>query len=346
MVKTGEQRAEKVEAKWDPDAITLRYKHYFKKALPNFAYWAYKQAELDYWLDKFTTREELPYLRNGAAWDLARQVIAGWKGFTPAQRELYYNAWLSSHLPESLWEDVIWMAEGEGVEWIPMIEGEGETVHDVTGRGVDGALQDCTWVEDPERGTCLELNGETSHVVIGRNDYLIFGQAYLTLMIRFKTSTPGRYMCLFNNTIYNIHVSGYPGSPEREGMGLYVYADGKPWFIGLDWNPVWPMIERPPGCEWLWWIEGPDPVNDGNWHHICIRKRHIYWDMWVDGRIVGTTTTGAFGYEFVADFTRSDPIYLGYEPVEVTARFQGRIKDFRIYRSDLPDEEIRRIAGE
>jgi len=201
---------------------------------------------------------------------------------------------------------------------------EGNTTDSGTG-GNNGALKGtAVLVTDPERGKCLELDGD-GYVDIS-SAVIELGDADFTIAAWIKTTKTGVPILSKSN-----------GNAEWEEMEKELYVadsaisqgenDGTVEYVGF-------------GCEWL---RGSTPAEDGKWHHIAIT-----WDIDEEDGLVfvdGVEGTDDVGFAGLSD-NAGDTVRIGSsESAHSSGNFVGRIDDVAIFDVALTPEQVVELAG-
>lgn len=83
------------------------------------------------------------------------------------------------------------------------------------------------------------------------------------------------------------------------------------------------------------------PLNDGDWHHVAVRRQAEVLSLFVDGERVESQRS-----EVVAQISGSHPLSVGASTLpfqNYPGRLEGLIDDLRIYRGYVADREIEGI---
>jgi len=201
---------------------------------------------------------------------------------------------------------------------------EGDTTDSGTG-GNNGILKGtAALVTDPERGKCLELDGD-GYVDIP-SGVTELGAADFTLAAWLKTTRTGVPI-----------VSKSNGNAEWEEKEKELYVadsaisegenDGTVEYVGF-------------ACDW---VRGSTPADDGKWHHVAVT-----WAMDAEDGCVfvdGEEGTDDVGFAGLSD-NAGDTVRIGFsESAHSSGNFVGRIDDVAIFGAALTPEQVVKLAG-
>jgi len=201
---------------------------------------------------------------------------------------------------------------------------EGDTTDSGSG-GNNGILKGtAALVTDPQRGKCLELDGDGYVDILSGVTEL--GDADFTIAAWIKTAELGVPILSKSN-----------GNTEWEKAEKEIYvADSESSEGGGDGTVE--LVGHSAD-----WIRGSVRVDDGEWHHITIT-----WDIdegeglvYVDG-VEGIDDTGFAGLADNAD----DTVRIGFsESAHSSVNFVGRIDDVAIFDVALSPEQVAELMG-
>ncbi|MEQ7126109.1 sialidase family protein [Actinopolymorpha sp. B11F2] len=89
-------------------------------------------------------------------------------------------------------------------------------------------------------------------------------------------------------------------------------------------------------------LTATDPVNDGEWHHVALRRAGRQFSLWLDGEQVAAAT-GPKGSVTEGQEFGVEGIHVG-QRIDGANRFQGSIDEVRIYRRALTESEIGQVS--
>jgi hypothetical protein len=229
----------------------------------------------------------------------------------------------------------LWLSTWDKIEY--------HFIPDASGAGNIGFLVGGVWVDDPQRGTVLELDGKHDRVEIAGCPDINSGAACRnrTIALWFRAgSTENRAApSLKGKPESQPQVLYEEGSP---GSGVNLYLDGGLLYAGV-WN----------GRKGIWLPS--KSVDRDCWHHAAVVLRaakaddaELTMESYLDGRKIGEGKAPAPGAH-AGDINLGrcgDTLLHGGRAVEQPGYyFAGRIDDFRIINRSLAPEEIRALAA-
>jgi hypothetical protein len=220
---------------------------------------------------------------------------------------------------------------GSPVAWYKMDECQGSTIHDNSGNSNDGTLTIGPAGSQTAPGTCatatgawgngatgkfnssLNLDGNDDLVTIPDNSYLDTS-GDLTLAAWVKTTS--------NNPAAGI-ITKTAADNQHAPYALYVSAGLPSFLLG---NSTTALFIQPTNVV----------VNDDAWHHLVGTVQGTAMTLYVDGKIVGTTTfTGT-------RVTNTNTLNLGAYAYG-TNKISGQLDDVRIYNYALTTEQVKTL---
>ncbi|MHC4425838.1 MAG: LamG domain-containing protein, partial [Planctomycetota bacterium] len=188
---------------------------------------------------------------------------------------------------------------------------EGDTTDSGTG-GNDGTLEGtAALVTDPERGLCLELDGNGW---VSTDAWVAeLAEADFTIAAWIQTSEVSLCIlskCDGDSSWEELEKQWYVNEEDTGEGGI----DGSVDYVG------W-------GCDW---VRGTLPADDGQWHHVALTwdidasEGHVY----VDG--VEGTDQGGFNESGEPD-NEGDTVRIGFSPGAHSDNFVGLIDDVAIF---------------
>jgi hypothetical protein len=205
-------------------------------------------------------------------------------------------------------------------------EGKGDRVRDDSGvPAADGVASQCKWARGV-RGTCLDFDGEKSHVRI-RHNYSLDGLREFTLSAWVN--------------LRRLPEQGHGASVVNKGPEAPVQHFW--WWIG--YPPSYSLILEMGNEKYQWgtsFASKPLEWELGRWYHVAVTYR---WDgknatarLYRDGELVGEQTKDE---EFHAgDY---DIIIGSYSSTNIHG-LDGFIDEVKIYDTALEDDAIKRLA--
>ncbi|MBN1804638.1 MAG: hypothetical protein JW837_05265 [Sedimentisphaerales bacterium] len=188
-------------------------------------------------------------------------------------------------------------------------EGSGDTVHDLSGNGLDGIIHgNPKWVTGI-LGGALQFDGNGDYVDFGNDPVFdITEQITLAIWVNANDLNNGEHNCWLgkgDNTYAIKHQSG-------NNIEFFIY-DG-------DWH----SINYTTGLESL----------NGEWHHMAGTYDGEYLKLYIDGQLVDTVAySSTIG-------TANHPVTMA-ENSQATGRFfDGMLDDARIYNHAMTEAEI------
>jgi len=204
----------------------------------------------------------------------------------------------------------------EPIGWWQLDEGSGATVDDSSSYGNDGTIDGPVWLNDAERGWCLNFDGDATDKVVIPNEPFFDLTGNMTAMGWIKAP----YIDWRN--LSAVISKGTDGGgwalqkAQREnGIGFYANVSGIPWY-GVKSNVA---------------------VFDNTWHHVAGvydgSKVYIYVDGGAD--VNSINCSGSIG-------TNDYPVWIGNNSQGVRS-WEGLISDVRVYDRALSQSEINDI---
>ena len=215
-------------------------------------------------------------------------------------------------------------------------------IPDASGAGNIGFLVGGTWVNDPQRGTVLELDGKHDRVEIAGSPDINSGTAYRnrTIALWFRAGSTGKPATppakdKPKNQPQILYEEGGPGS------GINLYLDGELLYAGV-WNAGKGV-----------WLPGKG-VDRDRWHHAAVVLRAAKADdpepaveLYLDGRKIAegkAPLLGAHPGDINLGRCGDTLLHDGRAVGQPGDYFAGRIDDFRIINRSLAPEEIRALV--
>ncbi len=191
------------------------------------------------------------------------------------------------------------------------------TAEEATGQGHDGVVQGA--VETVDRfGTpnkAYNFNGLDSVITVGALPEALRGDFSVTYWMQSTASRRMHAMSLGTSTGANLDFNF-----NGDGVGLWVY-----------WNSSGTQGIRTTGLP-------AGSLTDGQWHHIVLQRTGTRVELYVDGRLQGSTTSaGVMG--------AAGPLRLGRGSSN-TLWWNGALDDVRVYRRALSVPELTALSQE
>ena len=215
-------------------------------------------------------------------------------------------------------------------------------IPDASGAGNFGFLAGGAWVDDPQRGTVLQLDGKHDRVELASSPAINTGSAYRnrTIALGFRAAMTDRPqgLSLKNKPKNQRQVLYEEGGP---GAGINLYLDGEMLLAG-----VWTRGKSA-------WLETTDFDPDA-WHHVAVVLREakpadpeVAMEVYMDGRKVAggkAPVLGAHGGDINLGRCGNTRFQDGRTAEQPGCYFAGRIDDFQIVNRALAPDEIRALA--
>jgi PKD repeat protein len=212
----------------------------------------------------------------------------------------------------------------------PMMKIAAPIVYDASGRGNNGLRTGGQYVDDPERGTALELNGQSDCVPI-----------FNTPDINLKGPYPNRTVSLwFKASDVNKRQTMYEEGGAGNGINLYLLNGkvcGGAW-VGAVWPGTWLTEDKIPSNQWV---------------HVAFVLRDAgaavapdKLELYVNGKKVASGPAAALP-EHTADINVGRCGSSKYQDVpeaDVGYYFGGRLGEVRVYNRALSEAEIADLA--
>lgn len=198
----------------------------------------------------------------------------------------------------------------------PMTEDESRFRHDAYVRG--GATTDAGKV-----GKALQLDGSDDRVEVPFASTLDLANSDFTWSAWFRYSETGGSHTLIwayrmgSNTTPQVWLRAEPGSNRIRAL------------LGSD-------------HDWGRSVTASGARNDGEWHHVALRRDGGRLTMWLDGVEEAGTDVSAFGSVTAGKEFGVHGFHIG-QRVDGANRFNGSMDDVRIYRRALSDQEIAQL---
>jgi len=217
----------------------------------------------------------------------------------------------------TLWSFATMDAVGsEPIGWWKLDEGSGTNVEDLSSHGNDGTIDGPVWINDAERGWCLDFDGDQSDKVLIPNEPFFDLTGNMTVMGWIKAT----YVSWRN--LSAVISKGTDGGgwalqkAQREnGIGFYANVLGMPWY-GVKSNVA---------------------VFDNTWHHVAGvydgAKAYIYVDGGAD--VNSIDCSGSIG-------TNDYAVWVGNNS-QSAREWEGLLSDVRVYDYALSQSEINEI---
>lgn len=219
------------------------------------------------------------------------------------------------------------VARADLYRWFKLDEGEGDVATDSSPNGEHGEIFDATWVEDPDRGTVLEFDGEFSWVEAGyiplmdlEND---FSWAFWENQADFQASPSNDII------IGNRGGDGGPDTSPRE-------------FIKFTANRFEYHMNGGHANDMAYGANDPEYIpSDGEWRHHVVVK---------DGEQLAYFRDGEFfnEHELLDPMFSEDPLPFGLGGqggLGAGEFWAGLLSDVRLYDHALTEAEIAEIIG-
>ena len=108
-------------------------------------------------------------------------------------------------------------------------EGEGTVINDISGKGNHGELNGGEWVEGPNGGSALSLNGQDDRVVIPDSDSLYLEEAWTITAWAFVNTTENGFGHILGKRPASGTVANYAFRTSGSGTGWEAYYSRDGW---------------------------------------------------------------------------------------------------------------------
>ena len=197
-------------------------------------------------------------------------------------------------------------------------EGEGETIHDLTGLGHEGTIEGATWSPRGKYGQALEFDGSNDCVSIPNTEDLQLDEEF-SLEAWVRPAAGQTFAPIFFKEIESSSFYSY-------SLFLGVFETGRlEGFVSKEW-PEWAEVES------------PGPLTPNRWSHIAFTSDGAHLRLYVNGELVDTSNTGDIGES-------EGPLYLGCWP-ENNEHYQGKIDEVRVYDRALDSGDVGADLGD
>lgn len=200
------------------------------------------------------------------------------------------------------------------VLYLPMNEGGGSTVGDLSSYDNNGIIYGASWTGGVD-GYALSFNGSNAHVDVGNMSILDIADLKITIEAWIKTTA----------------------TAPNTSQGMRVFTDyrdptGSRISLGIRGNKV-SSYAYPQGSFY-----GTSAINDGNWHHIVTTYNGTTQKLYVDGkeensRDFDLVDTFCIHPDFIGSYTAT-------QSTNSLGNFNGGIDEVRIYNRALSAEEV------
>jgi hypothetical protein len=203
-------------------------------------------------------------------------------------------------------------------------------IPDASGRGNTGFLVGGKWVEDPERGTVLELSGKTDRVTLINTPDINAAPKCKdrTVSLWFNAATTDRRQVIYEE--------------GGSGAGINLYLDGRALYAGAWDRKVWPGT----------WLKS-DATGPGRWHHVAVVLRDAPAKPQPDCVLLFVDGEKAESGEAASLAAHPGDICIGWAGTTVyhdgktgerTDAFAGRLDDVLVFTRALTDAEVKTLA--
>ena len=194
---------------------------------------------------------------------------------------------------------------------IPMFEGSGTKVLNLSGKGNHGTITDAVWTRD-ENGVAMSFNGTSAYIDCGNDASLNITDAITIEAWVKRNGDSGEYDGIIAK---NAKINGY--------------------LLRVSNNRVKFFLRHPDASPTHKMIQANDLLSDGIWTH-CVAVRDDNNDMWLYINGILQTDTANFPYSWD---TSAANLSIG----EYSGTFfKGAIDEVRIYAVALTAEQIKR----
>jgi len=228
----------------------------------------------------------------------------------------------------------VWLGDWDKVDY--------HFIPDASGAGNMGFLAGGTWVNDPQRGTVLELDGRHDRVEIAGSAEINTAGPY-----------PNRTIALWFRATGTIQPRTPSTKDQRKnqrqvlyeeggtGSGINLYLDGETLYAGV-WNQgkgIWLPSKK---------------LDSGRWHHAALvlggakaSDPEVALELYVDGQRIAqgkAPLLGAHPSDINLGRCGNTLFHDGRAVEQPDHYFAGRIDDFQIANRSLAPEEIGALA--
>ena len=194
---------------------------------------------------------------------------------------------------------------------MPMFEGSGTKVLDVSGKGNHGTIMDAVWTRD-ENGVAMTFNGTSAYIDCGNDaSQNITDAITIEAWIKVSTAIPNYPTIVSKLNGNNWQDSDYWLSLLAKS-GLIFYMNGI-----VDYRPAYSF-------------------SDGIWYHVTAVYNSSEVEVYINGDSIGSTSaTGTIN-------TTGGNLLIGHTTASAINPFDGTIDNVRIYAVALTAEQIKR----
>jgi len=191
------------------------------------------------------------------------------------------------------------------VGWWRFNEGQGSTIHDISGNHIDGTISGASW--DGAAGYGLQFDGVNDYVNLGSSPLLRFGTGDCSIAIWVKTTTATNQGRPYDIILTNQNNYSLVLYQERIGFNLAGNT-----------------------------ILGNTDVYDQQWHYLVYTRQGTHNRLYVDGACQRSCELS------IENYTSSYNTYIGMANYH-TDYFKGILRDLQLYRRVLSAGEVQAL---
>lgn len=199
---------------------------------------------------------------------------------------------------------------------MPLYEGSGGVVNDISGKENHGVITDVVWSNTPY-GKGLHFNGTNDYVKVNNNSSLDFEAGFTVFALAKPTYTDDETRIFYRYD--SISKDGYYLAQRPDGSGIWGFA-------------IW--------VNGAWDIASSDSPPSGNWQQIVgVRETDGTLNLYVDGVLQSSPGSNPGAIDSSGD------LYIGVD-VDMNADYEGAMANLLIWNRALSQSEIAQLNND
>lgn len=218
---------------------------------------------------------------------------------------------------------------GSAVTYLKFDEGYGTTAHDESDNQNDFTLSSASW-SDGKINRAFNGTGSTWLVRGNDPDHDFSETDDFSISLWFKSDSATNPSSAVEFLVESATVRGGSG---LKGYTIYANTSGNIVF-GIDDDTDWGSTDNPTPDDS---VTSSEDIYDGTWHHVVATKTGTSRiDLYIDGHLDDSDTS----LTATASIDGDSNIRIGDDDGDVANAFNGDIDEFKIYRSDLTNNQV------